>query len=254
MSLFRDDLASKPDIKVAVATRKHNMCLNESSINPLEVISGALQDTIKKVQLNRYVSDVTPALKKKLAEYVGDDIQPPQILFGNGVDDLLYFLFTATRSTWGSYVLSLAPSYFDYQTYSGSVGLNICQIDFDQNFDFSVDKYLEKLSHPDCTLGILCNPNNPTGHMLSDEKIEAILKSTQKPILIDETYFEFSGKTYVGRLKDFPHLLISRSFSKSFSAAGLRFGYLIGSQENMVLLNRVIPVFNTSILTQAIAL
>ena len=254
LNIFRSDLNTKPEIKVAVSVRKHNMSLNESSMNPIDALSEKIFDTFKQVQLNRYVSDVTGRLKKALADYVGHGILESQILFGNGVDEMLYFLFTAVRSLKSSYALTLAPSYFDYKTYSGSVGLELEFLDFNKDFNFSVDDYLERLNSPDCELGIICNPNNPTGHMIPDKKIINILQKTTKPILIDETYFEFSGKTFADMIKEFPHIIITRSFSKSFSAAGLRFGYIISSEENCIFLNKVMPVFNCGILTQAIAL
>ena len=254
VNIFRKDLDNKPEIRVAVPVKKYMMSLNESSLNPIEALSSKLAETFSNVQLNRYVSSVTPDLKRSLAEYVGHGINESQILFGNGVDDMLYFIFTAVRNYNSSYALSLAPSYFDYKTYSGSIGLDMEFLDFNQDFNFSVDDYLEKLNYPGCELGIICNPNNPTGHLIPDKKIVHILKNTMKPILIDETYFEFSGKTFVDMVKEFPNIIITRSFSKSFSAAGLRFGYIISSEENIKFLNKVIPVFNCSILTQALAL
>jgi len=254
LNIFRNDLNTKPDIKVAVPVKKYMMSLNESNLNPINSLSDKLNETFRNVQLNRYVSDVTVQLKRELADYVGHGVKESQILFGNGVDDMLYFLFTAVRTFKTSYALSLAPSYFDYKTYSGSVGLEIEFLDFNQDFNFSVDDYLERLNSQNCELGIICNPNNPTGHLIPDKKIINILQKTTKPILIDETYFEFSGKTFVDMIKEFPNIIISRSFSKSFSAAGLRFGYIVSSEENCIFLNRVMPVFNCGILTQSIAL
>jgi histidinol-phosphate aminotransferase len=253
------------------------MCLNESSLNPITAIADKMMEAFKQVELNRYVSGVTAKLKKELADYVGHGVKPTQILFGNGVDDMLYFLFTAVRDSNKSYALSLAPSYFDYKTYSGSVGLEMEFLDFErvssqsvdcfvskarsdlamtdtEDFDFSSEEYLAKLNHPDCKFGIICNPNNPTGHLIPEDKIMHIISHTEKPILLDETYFEFSGVTLIDYIKQYPNIIISRSFSKSFSAAGLRFGYIISNEENMSYLNKVIPVYNSSILIQAMAL
>ena len=254
MNLFRDDLLNKPEIKVAVPIRKNMMCLNESSFNPMDVLSDQIIHSLNRIKINSYTSTVTQELKQALADYVGNGIDKSQFLFGNGVDEMLYFIFTAVRVDKNSYALSLAPSYFDYSTYSGSVGLNAKFMDFNTDLDFDADEYLKLLNHTDCKLGILCNPNNPTGHFLSDEKIIHVLKNTQKPVIIDETYYEFSGKTYAGRLQEFPNMIITRSFSKSFSAAGLRFGYIFSSPENIRYLNKVMPVFNSNLITQTIAL
>lgn len=254
MNIFRKDLSIKPEIKVAVPVKKHMMCLNESNLNPMKELSEKIVDCVKNVELNRYISDVSKELKNKLAEYVGNEVKATQILFGNGVDELLYFLFTAVRDYKTSYAVSLAPSYFDYKTYSGSVDLEMEFLNFNKDFNFSVEDYLQKLNHPDCKLGIICNPNNPTGHLIPDKKIINILQNTKKPVIIDETYYEFSGKTFTDKVKEFPNIIILRSFSKSFSAAGLRFAYLVTSEQNAIYLNKVMPVFHSSILTQSIAL
>jgi len=254
MNIFREDLSARPEIKVTVSVKKHMMCLNESELNPLQALWQELQLAISNTPLNRYIHTVTAELKAELAAYVGHGVTGAQILFGNGVDEMLYFLFTSVRETPQSHALSIAPSYFDYQTYSGSVGLNMRFLDLSPDFNFSVTEYLEMLADPHCKLGIICNPNNPTGNLFPDKKIINILQNTEKPIIIDETYFEFSERTFADMIAEFPHIIITRSFSKSFSAAGLRFGYIVSSPQNITYLNRVIPVFNCSILAQTIAL
>ena len=253
MNIFRKDLTNKPEIKIAVPIKKHMMCLNESSLNPLEILSDKISKKLKSVELNRYISNITQELTTNLTHYIGHNINKNQVLFGNGVDELLYFIFTAVREYKTSFAVSLSPSYFDYKTYSGSVDLEMQFLNFNQDFNFSVEDYIEKLQHPDCKLGIICNPNNPTGHLIPDKKIIHIIQSTKKPIIIDETYFEFAGTTFIDKIKEYPNIIILRSFSKSFSAAGLRFGYLISSEQNIQTLNKVIPVFHCSILTQVIA-
>ncbi|MCL2062747.1 MAG: aminotransferase class I/II-fold pyridoxal phosphate-dependent enzyme [Candidatus Cloacimonetes bacterium] len=253
MNFFREDLLEKPEIKVNVVPKTHMMSLNESDLNPFVKLIQPLCFAIATTKINRYFSPVTEVLRAKLADYVGFSIKESQILFGNGVDDMLYFLFTAVRDNENSFALSLAPSYFDYVTYSGSVGLKMDFLSFDADLNFSETEYLAILNQPSCKLGIICNPNNPTGHLIPDEKINYILSNTKKPIIIDETYFEFSGKTYVDKIKEYPNIIITRSFSKSFSSAGMRFGYIIGSEENIKSISKVIPFFNTSVLTQTIA-
>ena len=75
---------------------------------------------------------------------------------------------------------------------------------------------------------ILCSPNNPTGNITSCQDIKQIL-DTQKLVLVDEAYFEFSVDTVIPFIKKFPNLIILRSFSKWAGIAGLRLGYLIAS-------------------------
>jgi len=252
MNLFRKDLLQAgPPADISVPRKKNMMCLNESVLDPFQAIDEAFHQTMQEVHLNRYFSQVTGELKRLLVDYVGNGVTGDNLLWGNGADDMLFACFLAVRENNAAFAVSLAPSYFDYSTYSRAAGLGIKFIDYLPDFDFDEKKYLEVLNSPDCRLGILCNPNNPTGHLLSDEKILYVLENTKKPVLLDETYFEFSGKTLVGRVADFSHLIVVRSFSKSFSAAGLRFGYLVSQSQNVNEIRKVQTIFNTSIMVQA---
>lgn len=252
MNLFRTDLLQAgPPADISVPRKKNMMCLNESVLDPYQTIDEAFHQTMQQISLNRYFSGVTQELKRLLVDYVGHGLSGDHLLWGNGADDMLYAAFLAVRENNDAFALSLAPSYFDYSTYSRAVGLGIKFMDFLPDFDFDEREYVKILNSENCRLGILCNPNNPTGHLLSEEKILYVLNNTSKPVLLDETYFEFSGITWAHRIKDFSHLLIVRSFSKSFSAAGLRFGYIISQPQNITELRKVQTIFNTSIMVQA---
>ncbi len=253
MYRFRKDLESKKAVEINVPHKDIMMCLNESTLNPFEAVKDQLLENLKSVELNRYFNDITPRLRESLAEYVGHGIKASQILFGNGADEMLYYIFTSVRENEDSYAVSLAPSYFDYKSYSDAVGLGVEMIDLNEDFNFSTEDYLEKVNHPNCKLAILCNPNNPTGNMIPDKKIVHILDNTDKLVLLDETYFEFSKNTFADVLHKYPNLVIVRSFSKAFSVAGLRFGYLITSEENAVELNKVMPAFHSSLMIQTFA-
>ena len=253
MYRFRKDLQAKKAVEVNVPHKEVMMCLNESTLNPLEAVKEQLLANLKDVPLNRYFNDITPKLKDKLAEYIGFRIKPSQILFGNGADEMIYYIFNSVRESVKSYAVSLAPSYFDYKSYCDAVGLGLETIELNKDFNFSTEDFLEKLNHPNCKLGILCNPNNPTGNLIPDKKIVHILENTEKLVMLDETYFEFSGVTFADVLDKYPNLVIVRSFSKAFSAAGLRFGYLISSEENVGELEKVMTEFNSSLMVQTFA-
>ncbi|MDD3148641.1 MAG: aminotransferase class I/II-fold pyridoxal phosphate-dependent enzyme, partial [Candidatus Riflebacteria bacterium] len=252
MTLFRTDLLKAgPPADISVPRKKHMMCLNESVLDPYQTIDEAFHQTMQQISLNRYFNGVTGELKKLLVEYVGHGVGDHNLLWGNGADDMLFATFLAVRENNDAFALSLAPSYFDYSTYTRAAGLGIKFMDFLSDFDFDEKEYVKILNSDNCRLGILCNPNNPTGHLLSEEKILYVLNNTVKPVLLDETYFEFSGITWVDRIKDFSNLIIVRSFSKSFSAAGLRFGYLVSQAQNIEEIRKVQTIFNTSIMVQA---
>jgi histidinol-phosphate aminotransferase len=255
MKLFRTDLEQAgPPADISVPRKKHMLCLNESNLDPYQAIDEALHQNLSQVSLNRYFSPVTSELKTALLEYIGHGMGRENLIWGNGADDMLFNCFLAVREDADAFVLSHAPSYFDYSTYSRAAGLSIQYQDFNDDFSFDELEYLRILNSRNCRLGVLCNPNNPTGHLLDDEQIIYILENTQKPVLIDETYYEFSKKTFADKIDKYANLLIVRSFSKSFSAAGLRFGYLLSQPQNISEIRKVQTIFNTSLLVQAFVL
>jgi histidinol-phosphate aminotransferase len=248
---FRNDLQNKKAVEIKVPRKKTMMCLNESTLDPFSVIKDAFLKKMQNVHLNRYFNPISSSLKKKLANYVGTNTQ--NLVLGNGADEMLYYIFTAVRNSSEDYAVSLSPSYFDYKSYTSAVGMQIKFLHLDKNFDFNPDKFLEMCNHTNCKLAILCNPNNPTGNLFPKQKLLYIIEKCNKLVLVDETYFEFSGATLQNYVERFPNLILVRSFSKSFSAAGLRFGYAISNQQNIQQLKKVITAFNLSLLTQTFA-
>lgn len=253
--LFRADLADKVPSLINVPVKRRMMCLNESCLDPYQAIKEKFLARMEGVHLNRYLSDVTEELHSKLADYAGFGLERGDLLWGNGADDILYHIFLAARENDRAFAVSLAPSYFDYKTFCGMVGLGIRFVELNADFSFDTEAYLKLASRPDCRLAILCNPNNPSGNLYAPEQLRNIVEALpDKPVLIDETYFEFSGATFAGELERHPNLILVRSFSKAFSGAGLRFGYAISSGENIYSLRKVLTTFHTSILNQAFAL
>ncbi len=251
---FRSDLADKIAPVTRVPLRKRMMCLNESCLDPYQAIREQFLRRMEDIRLNRYLSPVSAELHQKLADYAGHGILPENVVWGNGADDILYHIFLAVREDGAAHAVSLAPSYFDYRTFCEAVNLGIRFIDLNPDFSFDTDRYLQMASHPDCRLAILCNPNNPTGNLFPPEQLRRIIQDLpDKLVLVDETYYEFSGCTFANELKQYPNLILTRSFSKAFASAGLRFGYAISSADNIHELRKVFTTFHTSILNQAFA-
>ncbi|HOZ01296.1 MAG TPA: histidinol-phosphate transaminase [Candidatus Syntrophosphaera sp.] len=252
---FRSDLADKEPSVINVPVRQRMMCLNESCLDPYQAIKEKFLARMENVRLNRYLSPLTEELRQRLSEYAGSGLKPENAVWGNGADDILYHIFLAVREDEKAFVVSLAPSYFDYKTFCEMVGLKIRFLELNEDFSFDTEAYLRLASDPDCRLAILCNPNNPTGNLFAREQLLEIAQALpDKLVLVDETYYEFSGATLIPELDRLPNLILVRSFSKAFSGAGLRFGYALSSAENIYSLRKVLTTFHTSILNQAFAL
>jgi len=211
------------DIKEGV--RLH---LNESPYRPPDFII----EEASKAMLNgnRYQN---PELTQKFRELVGEynGVDYTMIYPSPGADGSLRAIFYNLLSP-GSTILINNPSYSMYKVYSSTMGLKLIMLDLQENGEWwkENDNLVEQSR--DADIVVIDNPNNPTGSPLLDkEKVKELAEVSKGFILIDEAYFEFYGRTVVDLVKEYPNLMVVRTFSKAFSMASFRVGYTIANEE-----------------------
>jgi histidinol-phosphate aminotransferase len=185
---------------------------------PQKILDRFCKEVFKNVNL--YPQNYN-LLISKLAEKF--NVEPENIVLTNGVDegiDLITKIF-------GKKILFFPPSYFEFAEAPRRNNLN-----FEVINSFDGEKYKividgDKLKNR--TLIFLCNPNNPFGILSKSEAIE-IAKKTNGLVAIDETYVDFFGESTINEFKTTPNILVLRSFSKGFSLAGLRIGFIVGEK------------------------
>lgn len=126
-------------------------------------------------------------------------------------------------------ILVVSPGFPIYPRLAKIIGLEIVDVPLLEDFSFDVATIIEKSEG--IRIVILASPNNPTGTALRIEKIEEIAENIEGVLVVDEAYFEFYKKTAQGLLEKFDNIIIIRTFSKAFSLAGLRLGYLLAGPE-----------------------
>jgi len=152
------------------------------------------------------------------------DVNKKNILLVNGIDggiDLIAKVF-------GQNILFFTPTYFEFCEAARRNGRRYKAIN-----SFNGREYKININHPEiknASLIFLCNPNNPFG-LLDKKTILNIAKKTKGIVAIDECYADFSGESVLKHIKNYPNLLVLRSFSKGYSAAGLRLGFILGNKK-----------------------
>ena len=127
----------------------------------------------------------------------------------------------------------LSPSYAMYRFYAELAGASIRDIDYGPDLSFPMDALLAAIE-PATRAILIANPNNPTGTGIAIAEIERILNAApQAAVLIDEAYYEFCGVTALPLLRQYPNLFVSRTFSKVYGMAGMRFGCLFSQAANI---------------------
>jgi len=120
--------------------------------------------------------------------------------------------------------------------------------------DYSVgaDEVLGAVT-PKTKVIFLCNPNSPTGNPMPLRAVEKVAKEAKAAVAVDEAYYEFWGKTALGLTGRYDNLVVCRTFSKAFSMAGVRVGYLVAKRETVDKLNLVRPPNSASVISLFLA-
>ena len=196
--------------------------------------------------MNRYPDSEAKALKKIISKNLR--LNPENILFGNGSDELIYYLTTV----FGGPVLYPVPTFSMYGIISQALGEKRIEVPLDDEFDLDTDRILPLIKKEKPGIIFLSSPNNPTGNCFSADRILKIVESTSL-VVIDEAYQPFSSeKGFLPMLNDYKNLVILRTLSK-IGFAGLRVGFMIADREIINEVNKVRLPFNINSLSQAAA-
>ena len=180
-----------------------------------------------------------------LAKFLGTDIS--HLCLVNGSAEGIRYIIQAFTSPNGR-VVGVVPSYFMFQVYSEMYGRDFIKVPYDEDLTMDVNNIINELTD-DTQLLILLNPNNPMGNVYSEEEFERIMKAAnekQITVLIDEAYHYFYPGTFINYALNHKHVFVTRTFSKLFSMAGCRLGYVAGWPEGVKMVQKLCTPHNTN--------
>ena len=221
--------------------------------NPSDVtleIRRQIEHEMRKVQLNRDPVPLANDLRDMIAQANGLDRD--QVIVGNGGDELLF----NTALAWGGpgrTFLNMPPTFSVYANNAQLTNTTIVDIPRLPDFSIDEDAVLSRLSQGDIDFTIVTSPNNPTGNVVDSRFVQEMLEATDALVMVDEAYFEFSRDTVRPLLETHENLVILRTFSKAFSLAGVRVGYLLGSSSVLSEYKKVRQPYSVDALSQAVA-
>lgn len=201
--------------------------------------------------LNRYPDDGCLELRGKLSRQLNK--KPEEILFGNGSSELIELVMKAYLE-YGEKVVALSPAFSMYRLYTTINKGVYNEYPLENMSDLNIEGFMDFIKAEKPKIIILCNPNNPTGSVISRENISEILGVSDCMVVLDEAYIEFSDLEIVDDTRKFKNLIVLRTFSKAYALAGIRLGYMIADQEIIRYINRVRPPYNINSLSQRVAL
>jgi len=225
---------------------------NENPFGFSSKVEKALKDAFSELPL--YPDGNSTVLREKLAEKHG--LNPEQFVFGAGSNEIITLIAQIFLEP-GDESIFADPSFVWYDTAVRVSGAKPVVIPLKE---YTHDLEAMKNAITDKTRIIwVCNPNNPTGTIVTKQQLEEFIDSVPGNIVIvlDEAYYEYArGGDYpetVPLLEKYPNLIILRTFSKAYGLASLRVGYGMASAEMVSYLNRIRPPFNVNTLAQVAA-
>ena len=219
---------------------------NENPYPPSPEVIKAIR-SVSETSLMRYPDPQASAFRTIAGEKLGVD--PTWIVCGNGSDDLLTIL-TRTFVGEGQTLRIPHPSYTLYRTLAEIQSARIQSISFQDDWTLP-DSFGSSEGQP--KLAFLPNPNSPSGTVIPSSRIAEIAETLPCPLVVDEAYGDFSDSNCIPLVCDNSKVIVTRSLSKSYALAGLRFGFAIAQPEVTLELNKVKDSYNCDAISIAAA-
>lgn len=216
---------------------------------PLEIKQKITKRCVDRVW-SRYPEFIPQKLNAILAEYTG--VSSDMIISGNGSNEILLTLCLALTNIHRP-VIVFQPTFTVYKLLLKGLGRKLQLMNLNNDFSYDVKGILSLPQELKQSVLIVCSPNNPTGNSLSENELHEILNGFEGFIILDQAYIEFGGFNAISLLKDYPNLIITRTFSKALGGAGIRLGYLLGTPEIVAQINKIKLPYNINFFTEYIA-
>ncbi|MEO2022249.1 MAG: histidinol-phosphate transaminase [Pirellulaceae bacterium] len=217
---------------------------NENPYPPSPQVITAIEAAARS-GLQRYPDPVATAFRLQAEQVLG--VPADWILCGNGSDDILTMV-TRGFADAGSLLRLPYPSYILYRTLAQIQDVRWEEVSFQQDWSLA-DDFVQ--STDDLRLAFLPNPNSPSGTMLDPEAVLALAEQLPCPLLVDEAYADFAETHCLDLVARSEKIMVSRSFSKSYALAGLRFGFLVAQPSVIEQLLKVKDSYNCDALSIA---
>ena len=219
---------------------------NENPYPASPAVKRAVQAVLER-GLERYPDPLATGFRQRAAELF--DVGPDWILCGNGSDEILTIVTRAFVGE-GELLRLPYPSYILYKSLAQIQGARSEEVHFDRNWSLG-DAFTSNAEG--LKLAFLPNPNSPSGTMVQPQRVLDLAQRLPCPLLVDEAYVDFADNNCLALVKQCDKILVSRSLSKSYALAGLRFGFLVAQPHIISGLVKIKDSYNCDSLSIAAA-
>ncbi|NBX30371.1 histidinol-phosphate transaminase [bacterium] len=224
---------------------------NENPYAPSPAVPRALAATAAGRTLAKYPDPLATVFRLRAAEVLGVD--PEWIICGNGSDDLLTILVRTFVGA-GQCLRMPYPSYILYRTLAGIQGAVCDEFHYERDWSLGDGFAAARTSRgAEVKLAIIANPNSPSGTLLPPARIRELAARLPCALVVDEAYGDFAAENCLDLVKENERVIVTRSFSKSYALAGLRFGFAVAQPHVVAELQKVKDSYNCDTLSIAAA-
>ncbi len=219
---------------------------NENPYSPSPAVAVAVNEAITR-GLRKYPDPLAGQFRRRAGELLG--LPPEWILAGNGSDDILTIVTRALVGE-GKLLRLPYPSYILYRTLAELQGARSEEIHFQP--DWTLPETFAR-DGDDLRLVFLANPNSPSGTVVPPAAVLELARRLPCPLLVDEAYADFAETNCLDLVAKNEKIMVSRTLSKSYALAGLRFGYLVAQPQLIEQFVKVKDSYNCDALSIAAA-
>jgi histidinol-phosphate aminotransferase len=224
------------------------LMLNENPIGPSDKVIDAVAEALRNG--NRY-PDSFERLRTKIGKMY--NLGPNNVTLCNGSSETIDAMMRVFLQP-GDEIIMSTPTFELFPPRAELCNAKVVQIPvLEGSLQYDVEGMLNAINER-TKLILIINPNNPTGVFIDDEDLEKFCK-TGIPLCVDEAYLDYNpdNPTKAPLIKEYPQVFLSVTFSKAYGFAGIRFGFILGTEEMITAFNRMFLPWNVSLMSAAAA-
>lgn len=250
-SLVRPEIASLAPYDPDFAPCEVNLSANENSYGMPREVRAAIDGALASVDTSRYPDPMANVLRDRIAAAHG--LRRENVCVGNGGDELIFNFFLAFCGV-GKRLVDCPPSFSVYEIYAKMLGTTVVRCWRDPESHAVAPEALLPMARTADAV-VVCSPNNPTGTMLSRDDVARLCEACPGIVMVDEAYGEFAepGSSCEPLLASHDNLVVLHTFSKAYSLAGVRVGYVLAAPDVIDALAAVRQPYTVDAFAQATA-
>jgi histidinol-phosphate aminotransferase len=243
----RDDLAlmsgyHSPQVDVAV-----RLNTNEAPAAPPAAFTRRLGEALATIEWHRYPDRGYRTLREAIAKHHG--VAPEQVFAANGSNEVLQTILLAYGGP-GRHAAVFEPTYALHSHIARITGTEVAVGERSDDLTLDLGEARRVVAEHAPEITFLCSPNNPTGMAEPEEAVSAVADMAPGLVVVDEAYGQFASWSALGMVDEGRGVVVTRTFSKTWSMAGARLGYLIGPAGLVVELDKVALPYHLDVVKQ----